>query len=116
MSGDDLSAALAGIKERAAKCLDGFSSDPTTYIRSAGDVPRLLAAVEAALKAADHFASEADRFGKLSETADEESGAVMAALAAWQAYDRCAKTFRAAITAELAKLDTRDGKGGDDDH
>jgi hypothetical protein len=64
-------------------------------------IPSLAAAAEAVLKQADHFASEADRFGKLSETADEESGAAFAALAAWQAYDRCAKTFREAITSAL---------------
>lgn len=71
----------------------------------------LLAAIEAALKTADHFASEADRFGSLSETADEDSGAALAALAAWQAYDRCARTLREAITRSLvAALDSTSGE------
>lgn len=46
---DDPSAALAEIRERQTACKDGFSSDPVAYIRSAGDVPRLLAALDKAL-------------------------------------------------------------------
>ena len=104
---DDLSSLLSPIRERYRTSLAMLPGGPPSsgawaHVNSADDVPHLLAAVEAALKAAYHFAGEADRFGKLSETADEESGAALAALAAWQAYDRCAKTFREAITTALA--------------
>jgi hypothetical protein len=101
---DRVAATLAGIRERLDRA---FTYDD--WFRVGRDIPPLVAAVEAVLKQADHFASEADRFGKLSETADEESGAALAALAAWQAYDRCAKTFREAITAALTGQERSDG-------
>jgi hypothetical protein len=49
MSTDEPAAILAGIKERYAKTGGGYSSNPGDYIRSAEDVPYLLAAVKAAL-------------------------------------------------------------------
>ena len=53
MGTDDVTAILAGIRERSAKALPGFSSDVRTYVDSANDVPSLVAAVEAVLKLAD---------------------------------------------------------------
>ena len=50
---DPLAAALVPISERVAACNDGFSPDPLAFIRSAGDVPRLLSAVDKVL--ALHF-------------------------------------------------------------
>ena len=49
MTDDKITAALAPVRERMAACDDGFFTDQVACIRSAGDVPRLLAAVEAAL-------------------------------------------------------------------
>jgi hypothetical protein len=45
-----LNAALDRIRSRIADTKDGFSSDPVSYIRSAGDTPRLLAALDEVLK------------------------------------------------------------------
>ena len=49
MTDDKITDALAPVRERMAACDDGFLSDPVECIRSAGDVPRLLAAVEKVL-------------------------------------------------------------------
>jgi hypothetical protein len=104
---DDPSATLSAIREDIEATVDVYNLDgagKNSYPVSAAMVRHarvLVAALEAVLRQVDHFASEAERFGKLSETADEESGAALAALAAWQAYDRCAKTFRAATTTAL---------------
>src|SRR5579859_609598 len=60
---DDLAATLAGIRERSAAALEfplsGFAEDSIrSCTQSAMDVPRLLAAAEAALKLADDLATE----------------------------------------------------------
>lgn len=47
---DPLAAELAAIRERLAACKEGLSPDLCVYFRSGEDVPRLLAAVEAALE------------------------------------------------------------------
>jgi hypothetical protein len=61
---DALAAELAAIRERLAACKGGLSSDLCVYFASGEDVPRLLAAVEAALEVhaptALHRPSEAD--------------------------------------------------------
>lgn len=44
-----LTAELAEIRERATACDGGFSMDRLHYIKSAGDVPRLVKALEAVL-------------------------------------------------------------------
>lgn len=54
---DPVTAALEEMRERSAKAMLGFSSNPGTYIDSANDVPSLLAAVEAVLKLADTWAA-----------------------------------------------------------
>ena len=59
MADDDLAAALAPIRERAAACDEGFFSDGVACIRSAGDVPRLLAVVDAVLNLADKWVDDA---------------------------------------------------------
>lgn len=50
MADDRLTAELAAIKERLARTKDGFSSDAVAYLDSQADVPRLLAAIDAALE------------------------------------------------------------------
>ena len=85
---DALTATLAEIRERVASCMDGFSSDPGAYIRSAGDVPRLLAAVDAVLKLADDLTGDAapssayeeDRAWLRAEIAARFRSAVLAVL------------------------------------
>lgn len=89
MAPDEASATLAGIRERSAKALPGFSSDVRTYVDSANDVPFLLAAVEAVLKLADDWDREAREIPGFKGI-----GA--------SAYQACAKEIREAITTALA--------------
>ena len=86
---DRVASTLAGIRERSAAALEfpasGFAENSIRCCaQSAMDVPLLLAAIEAALKAADGW--------KYIHSA------------------RCARELRAAITAEL----TGTGKEGSD--
>jgi hypothetical protein len=55
MADPDLTSVLEEIRERSAKAVPGFSSNPGTYIDSAADVPHLLAAVEVALGFHEEF-------------------------------------------------------------
>jgi hypothetical protein len=100
---DDLAAALARIRERHALAVTP-DPDPVFFgslfqIKShlvRTDVPRLLAAVDAALKLADEW--EADTI------ADD--------YAAQSAYNHCAGSLRAAITAALAAAQVTEAGDG----
>jgi hypothetical protein len=77
-------------------------------------VPGEIAAVlkeanDAALKAADEMAGEAERFWKIAEEARSALRDPVAALSASQAYDRSARTVRDAITRALLGEEPRDG-------
>ena len=97
MGSDDVAAILAGIRERYRKSfvtLPGGppGSDAWTHVHSADDIPRLLAAVEAGLAAADMLppqappssALEEDRMWIRSECADMIREAITAALTGTQ--------------------------------
>ena len=108
----DLPAVLAGIRERSAAALEfpasGFAENSIRCCtQSAMDVPLLLAAIEAVLKAADKWAAESARLDRLAETERDPQARIAISLRA-QAFEDCAKQVRAAITAELAKETARD--------
>jgi hypothetical protein len=61
----------------------------------------LLAAVEAALKAADDWSAEATRLHQIAWNEADPQSRIAVSLRA-QAFEDCARGFRAAITAVLA--------------
>ena len=88
---DDPAALLSPIRERSGAALEfplsGFAEDSIrACTQSAMDVPRLLAAVEAALKLAGKWDAERLRLDT-------------------EAYEICARALRAAITTALVGLD-----------
>ena len=87
---DRVASTLADVRERSAKAVPGFSSNPGTYIDSAADVPLLLAAIDKVLEKAD----ELEHIQTAPPSGKEDEAAALGIR--W-----CAAQFRKAITAAL---------------
>jgi hypothetical protein len=89
---DALSAALAPIRERSRwiSSAAGIAAPGATAVKSAEDVPRLLAAVDAALKLADELAGPDDSAEPSALTEDRT----------W-VRQACAERLRGAIASTL---------------
>jgi hypothetical protein len=100
---DDLAATLAEIRRRYSNTNYGVTTDSprplSVAIASAADIPVLLAAVEAALKAADEL--EHIKTGPPSGKEDEAAALGLS----W-----CAARVREAISAALTGTETTDGE------
>jgi hypothetical protein len=103
MADTDLAALLERIRERNEQLRHryGYVGGLLALADAKDDVPRLLAAVEAALKAADDWSAEATRLHQIAWNEADPQSRIAVSLRA-QAFEDCARGFRAAITAALA--------------
>lgn len=108
---DDLAALLAPIRERAEDAKEYMQGDPMPP--SLDDVPRLVAAVEAALDQADDLTRKSEALDAEAEyiAGEHPEAAAVAVLKRERsiAYDECARWFREAIAAALAGKEAGDG-------
>jgi len=105
MTADDrVASTLAETRDRYEDIAHG-SAYVDDIRASADDVPRLLAAVEAALEKADDLTRKSEALNAEAEyvVAESPEAAAVAVLKRERsiAYDECARWFRAAITTAL---------------